>query len=387
MTPTAVTVLLALATATPVEVSTIEGTRHTGTIVSADLTTWKLESKGETVDVALSSILEARLPSKGEAAASSPHEIILVDGSRMGSGSIQLSGETVTMTAAAADSITLPRSSIGNIRFAESPSSVDTQWTELLSRERREDWLVIRKEEKLDFVPGVVSSINDQHVSLLLDGETVPVARANVFGVILRHRGTGSTKAAGLVELRNGDRLAVHTVTSNGTEFTLQLAVGPRVTIPITSVRLIDFSSDKLTWLSSLKPRDIKHEFRFIEPATPLQNDRDVWGEALRLGNQSFTRGICLRSKTIVQYRLNGDHSRFLALMGIQHGYAGDVYVEISADGQKLLAESVSPLDKEPFNVELDVSGKFQLEILVDYGTVQSDIGDHLVLAEARLLK
>jgi hypothetical protein len=73
--------------------------------------------------------------------------------------------------------------------------------------------------------------------------------------------------------------------------------------------------------------------------------------------------------------------------MGIQHGYAGDVYVEISADGQKLLAESVSPLDKEPFNVELDVSGKFQLEILVDYGTVESDIGDHLVLAEARLLK
>lgn len=73
--------------------------------------------------------------------------------------------------------------------------------------------------------------------------------------------------------------------------------------------------------------------------------------------------------------------------MGIQHGYAGDVHVEISADGERLLTQNVSPQDESPFEVDLDVSGKFVLEILVDYGKVESDIGDHLVLAEARLLK
>ena len=73
--------------------------------------------------------------------------------------------------------------------------------------------------------------------------------------------------------------------------------------------------------------------------------------------------------------------------MGIQHGYAGDVHVQISADGQHLLTQDVSPQDEAPFKIDLNISGKFTLEILVDYGKVESDIGDHLVLAEARLLK
>lgn len=387
MTAAATMLLLAMVTAPQVEVSTIEGTRHSGTIVSVDASSWKIESNGETVEVALSSILEARFNSPRQAKSSRPYQIMLVDDTRIGASSIQLSGDTVTMTAPATDSIKLPRSSIGNIRLAESPSSVDAQWVKLLERERREDWLVIRKGEKLDFVPGVISGITDEHVSLLLDGETVPVPRARVFGVILRQRKPSRTKPAGLIELTSGDRLAVNTVTSNGTEFTLKLAAGPTVTLPASSIRMIDFSAGKLTWLSSLKPRDIKHEFRFIDPASPLENNRDVWGEPLRLNNQTYSRGICLRSKTVVHYRLNGDYSRFIALMGIQQGYAGDVRVVISADGQQLLAQDVTPQDKEPFAVELDVSGKFQLEILVDYGRVESDIGDHLVLADARLLK
>ena len=379
--------LLAIVNAPQVEISTIEGARHSGVLTSADADSWKLEADGKPVEVLLSSILEARLQTKGETIAAPPHETVLTDGSRIGTSSVALSGDKLTIVAASTDSIELPRSAIGNIRLAESPDSLDEQWTDLLERERREDWLVLRKQDKLDFVPGVISEINEQHVFLLLDGDTVPVPRAKVFGVILRQRQSDEAKSNGIIELVSGDRLAVRTVTSKGADFTLQLAAGPSIVVPMQSVRVVDFSADKLTWLSSLKPRDIKHEFRFIDPAAPLKNDLDVWGDELRLGNQTFTRGLCIRSKTIVRYRLNGDHSRFVALMGIQHGYAGDVLVEISADGQRLLTKDVTPQDEAPLEVDLDVSGKFTLEILVDYGKVESDIGDHLVLAEARLLK
>ncbi|MFT5322599.1 MAG: hypothetical protein ACI8P0_000434 [Planctomycetaceae bacterium] len=387
MTASAVMMLLAIVNAPQVEISTIEGARHSGVLTSADADSWKLEADGKSVEVLMSSILEARLQTKGEARETSPHETVLTDGSRIGTSSVSLSGDKLTIAAAATDSIELPRSAIGNIRLAESPSSLDEQWTDLLERERREDWLVLRKQDKLDFVPGVVSRIDETHVFLLLDGDTVPVPRPKVFGVILRQRQSGETKSAGIIELVSGDRLAVRSVTSKGTDFTLQLAAGPSIVVPMQSVRVVDFSADKLTWLSSLKPRDIKHEFRFIDPAAPLKNDQDVWGDELQLGNRTFTRGVCIRSKTIVRYRLNGDHSRFVALMGIQHGYAGDVHVEISADGQRLLTKDVTPQDEAPIEVDLDISGKFMLEILVDYGKVESDIGDHLVLAEARLLK
>lgn len=387
MTASAVMMLLAIVNAPQVEISTIEGARHSGTLTSADVDSWKLEADGKSVEVLMSSILEARLQTKGEMQAAPPHETVLTDGSRIGTSSVSLSGEKLTISAADTDSIELPRSVIGNIRLVESPSSLDEQWADLLERDRREDWLVLRKQDKLDFVPGVVSQINETHVFLLLDGDTVPVPRLKVFGVILRQRQSSETKSAGIIELVSGDRLAVRSVTSKGADFTLQLAAGPSIVVPMQSVRVVDFSADKLTWLSSLKPRDIKHEFRFIDPAAPLKNDKDVWGDELRLGNRTFTRGVCIRSKTIVRYRLNGDHSRFVALMGIQHGYAGDVHVEISADGQRLLTQDVTPQDEAPFEVDLDISGKFMLEILVDYGKVESDIGDHLILAEARLLK
>jgi hypothetical protein len=387
MTASVVMVLLAIVNAPQVEISTIDGARHAGTLTSADATSWKIVVDGKPVEVVMSSILEARLQTKGEPVPKAPHETVLTDGSRIGTSSVTLEGDKLTIAAAATEALTISRSAVGNIRLSESPSSVDEQWTELLDRERREDWLVLRKQDKLDFVPGVVSRIDDTHVFLLLDGDTVPVPRAKVFGVILRQRQASESKSAGIIELVSGDRLAVRSVVSKGTDFTLQLAAGPSIVVPVQSVRVFDFSADKLTWLSSLKPRDLKHEFRFIDPAAPLKNDQDVWGEELRLGNQTFTRGVCLRSKTTVRYRLNGDHSRFVALMGIQHGYAGDVHVEISADGQRLLTQDVTPQDEAPFEVDLDVSGKFVLEILVDYGKVESDIGDHLVLAEARLLK
>jgi hypothetical protein len=387
MTASTVMVLLAMVNAPQVEISTIEGTRHSGTITSVDATSWKIDADGKSVEVAMSSILEARLNAKGDSVPTSPHETVLTDGSRIGTLSIALSGDKLTIAAASTDAIEIPRSAVGNIRLAESPSSLDDQWVALLERERREDWLVLRKQDKLDFVPGVISKINETHVFLLLDGDTVPVPRAKVFGVILRQRQSSKASSTGIIELVSGDRLAVRSVVSKGADFTLQLAAGPSIVVPMKGVRVFDFSAGKLTWLSSLKPRDIKHEFRFIDPAAPLKNDRDVWGEQLQLGNQTFSRGVCLRSKTVVRYRLNGDYSRFVSLMGIQHGYAGDVRVEISADGQLLLTRDVTPQDEKPFAVDLDVAGKFVLEILVDYGKVESDIGDHLVLAEARLLK
>jgi hypothetical protein len=387
MTASAAILLLAMVNAPQVEISTIEGVKHSGTLTSVDATSWKIDADGKAVEVAMSSILEARLNVKGDSVPTSPHETVLTDGSRIGTSSIALSGQKLTITAASTDAIEIPRSAVGNIRLAESPSSVDDQWTELLDRERREDWLVLRKQDKLDFVPGVISGINEQHVSLLLDGDTVPVPRAKVFGVILRQRQTGKADSTGIIELVSGDRLAVRSVVSKGADFSLELAAGPSIVVPMNSVRVFDFSAGKLTWLSSLKPRDIKHEFRFINPAAPLKNDRDVWGDELQLDNQTFSRGVCLRSKTVVRYRLNGDYSRFVSLMGIQYGYAGDVHVEISADGQRLLTRDVTPQDETPFDVDLDIAGKFVLEILVDYGKVESDIGDHLVLAEARLLK
>jgi hypothetical protein len=66
-------------------------------------------------------------------------------------------------------------------------------------------------------------------------------------------------------------------------------------------------------------------------------------------------------------------------------GRRGNVRVVISADGKPLLETDVRGIDK-PRLVDLDVSGRRELQILVDFGK-DLDIADHLDLADARLIR
>jgi len=105
------------------------------------------------------------------------------------------------------------------------------------------------------------------------------------------------------------------------------------------------------------------------------------------VGGQRFARGLALHSKTRLVYSLAGRHRRFQAWMGIDAlvGRRGNVHVVISADGKTLLETDVKGTDK-PRLVDLDVTGKRELQILVDFGG-DLDIADHLDLADARLIR
>ncbi len=260
----------------------------------------------------------------------------------------------------------------------------------MLNKERRQDWLVIDKGEVLDYYEGVIGKITDTHVHLLLDGDEVPVKRERVFGLLFYQADRNRTPPATVrVDLVSGDRLFSRAVALDAGDFIVNLAAGPEAVIPVDRVRSVDFSYGKLTWLSDMEPREIRHEFQWIDSAEikEYRADRDTYGKRLKLAGRIYERGVCIRSKTTVRYRLDGDYTRFQALMGIQQGYSGDVHVRFVVDGAELQQSAVEPGAKEPTRIDLDVNGKFSLEVIVDYGKADSDIGDHLVLANARLLK
>ena len=371
-----------------VEVSTISGTTHTGTLQAIDAQNWTLVVDDKPTLLPAATVLEARLAGDPlKLVTKPPHEVTLLDGTRLSAAQVAIKGDSVTVTSPTAGELGLPRKSLSSIRLAESPSTVDDAWLALQKRERRQDMLIVQKGETLDFVEGVIGNITAEAVTLLLDGEGVDVPREKVFGIVFYNRDGASAKAEGMVELTNGDRLTVTGLKAAAESLTLTLTSGSDVSIPVSAVRTIDYSFGKLTWLSSLEPRDLKREFRFIEPAEALRNDRDLSGKPLRLGDRVFSRGVSVRSKSQLRYRLNGDYTRFQCWAGIQQGFSGDVRLTISVDGTKAFDELIKPTDEAPRRIDLETSGRFNLEILVDYGSAESDIGDHLTLGDARLLR
>lgn len=379
-----VLLLLGFADAPTVDVGTLSLKRVRGELVSADAKQWKIRRDGKEEVLPVDEVLNVEVVTGTKPAKATGSEVGLLDGSMLQATQVTLEGNSLTAENPGLGARKFARSSLSSIRFV--PAGAQEQaWRELLVKERKQDLLVVKKNDVLDFVEGVISKITATDVVVLLDGDPVTLKREKVFGVILFQRNAATKTAPGLVELTSGDKLAAQQVTSDAGQITVKLAAGDEIKVPLEAVQRIDLSRAKV-WLSDLKPRDIKHEDVFIDKWREYNNDKDIYGGPLVLGDAQFHRGVCIRSKTSLRYRLEGDYARFKSWMGIQKGFNGDVHVELSLDGAKVFEADVAP-GKPAVPIDLDVSGKFVLEVLVDYGTNQDDQGDHLVLGHARLTK
>jgi hypothetical protein len=379
--------VLAFADGPQVDVATLNGQQKTGELVSVDAKEWKLRVNGREESIAASDILTATWPPATAKLEAAPFELKLIDGSKLAVTQATLEGDWLTVESASLGKQKLARTTIASLRLGAPAGPIEQSWADLSQRDKKQDMLVIRKNDVLDFVEGVVGKITATDVQVLLDGEPVTVKREKVFGVVVYQRATSNQKPVGSLELMNGDKLFARSVVLTNGQFQVTLPTGGEASVPLIQVRRVDFSLGKLTWLGDLKPRDMKHDFILMDGLPEYGVDRSLLGERLRVGDKFFDRGVWIHSKTRLKYRLEGDYSRFQAWMGIQSSHTGNVHVEFLADGQKLLAADVMAGAKAPQRVDLDLKGKFVLEVVVDYGDDGDDIGDHLTLGDARLTK
>ncbi len=379
--------VLAFADGPQVEVATLSGQQKVGELVAVNGKEWKLRTSSGEESIAANEILTATWPGAPTKVEIAPLELKLVDGSRLGVTQATLEGDWITVESASLGKQKLARTTIANLRLGTPTGPIEQSWSDLTQREKTQDMLVIRKNDVLDFVEGVVGKITPSDVQILLDGEPVTVKREKVFGVVVFQRGAANQKPIGSLDLVNGDKLFARSVALSNGEFQVTLPTGGEAKVPLAQVRRVDFSLGKLTWLGDLKPRDMKHDFILMDGLPEYGVDRSLLGERLRVGDKFFDRGVWIHSKTRLKYRLEGDYSRFQAWMGIQSSHTGNVHVEFLADGQKLMEADVLAGAKAPQRVDLDLKGKFVLEVVVDYGDDGDDIGDHLTLGDARLTK
>ena len=381
--------ILCLTVAPPVEVTTLKGEQHVGSLerLSGDDVVLKTPTGAVTIPaaelLALRAPSAATTPAVGESAA----DVRLVDGTRLRATSFASNGTEATIAHPQLGTLKLPMKVVQSVRFAAPDAKVDAAWSQLLDKTPKKDQVAVRKGDVLDHLDGVIGSLDESSVKFQLDGDEIPVKRDRVFGLIYARRENLSSKAVAAVELSSGDRLAAKAVSFDGEAWKVKLASGADVSVPMPLVQTVDFSLGKIAYLSNLEPRDVKYT-PFFDFVWEYRRDRSLDGKSLSLGNKVYAKGLALHSLTVLKYRLGGDYRRFQAVMGIDDDIrvAGNVDVVIKGDGRPLF-KGAARVNQPPQPLDLDVSGVVELEITVDYGDDKLDIGDRLHLADAKVVK
>lgn len=390
-----------------VAVATLDGKALSGKLqaITAEALQLQTADGPQTIPVAnLLSVVPEDPPEK--AAAESPLRVELTDGSILVVGSYTASGGTAKF-AFAGNPAELRTRRLAAVRFQEPTPAIEEQWRKIRAESGATgDLVLIRKGDAIDHVEGILGEVTEENVELDLDGSKIPVKRTRIDGLVYFHRQSeDSADPMALVLLADGSQLAAAKLATTDASLAVETLAGFKTEVPWQQLRKLDFSAGKIQYLNvalgasdgALLPDEEKvTEFLQLKGAFPAIREfyrprSNSWGvrRPLKLQGQVYERGLALRSRTELVYRIRGKYRRFQAIAGVDESVAGqsnNLRLTISGDGRTLLDELIHGTD-EPRELDLDISGVSRLEIKVDYGDDGLDAADLLNLCEARVTK
>ncbi|MDY0169664.1 MAG: NPCBM/NEW2 domain-containing protein [Thermoguttaceae bacterium] len=321
--------------------------------------------------------------------------ISLADGSTLNAAQWVLNGAVGRVTLLDGRQIDVPRRALESVRFQSAAEAVAEQWIRLVHAQYDGDIVIIRKEDHLDFLRGIVRGASEETVEFDMDGDVLQVKRNRLFGIVLfRPAGSRLPEAVCRITDQSGSEWFAQSLALQG-ELAWTTPAGVAVTQPLTAIAQIDFSSGRIVYLGDLQPQSVDWQ-----PFFPMDKElasrrglfqprrnRGLESEVLELGGTQYKRGLAMRSRSEVVYRLPDEVKRLKATAGIDDRVRplGNVSLVIRGDG-KTLFEGTLTGTEPPVQLDLDITGVRRLSILCDYGEGM-DIGDHLNLCDLRAVK
>jgi hypothetical protein len=169
---------------------------------------------------------------------------------------------------------------------------------------------------------------------------------------------------------------------------------GPAVQLPLTDIRAIDVRQGPAVYLSDL-PITFE-QTPFFGLSWPLGKDRDPTGRPLRLGPDTFDKGLGMHSQSKATFRLDGKYHWFETVVGLdeRQGRLGRVRLRVLLDDTEQdlaskegnAAAAVRSGRDGPLHLRFNVRGAKQLTLGVefaDFGDVQGRVN----WGDARLIK
>lgn len=319
---------------------------------------------------------------------SSGARISLVGGGTIGASTLKLDGETFVLENVAG-TVSLGVDAVTKIQFKNEslPLYAKAETKEDL------DQLFVKIEGTYQTVPGIVDSLDSEKVTFLYDEKAIEFKTEDVFGLILaRAAGSEEVESNGVVSLTEGSKLncVIKSVTADQVQATIGEIAD--ITLPISVVSVIEIRSNRLAFLSDLKPDSIKSQEGAVF-ARQLQNDRNISGGKLVLRDRvkrlsrTFQKGLGTKSGMSIAYTNTG-FDRFVALIGIDASTNGNgvCQVRVLGDGKELYSAELTGVDP-PRPLDLEIAGVKEVELVVEFGKDFLDLSDHVNWCDARFVK
>lgn len=395
----------------PVMVTKVDGKKIAGTITSWSPSglTLKIEnsSDGE-LEISKEQLLNVSWENSSPIEKQSQPCLLLVDDCRLPIKDFTvLNRKANVLTPLAAKAFSIPTEQIRLVQFSLESEATSEIMRALSDARSVGDVLVIKKKSSaLDYLTGVVGNVSEEKIEFEWDGEQIPVKRGKVAALAYYHSRKPQQKEI-LCKLvtRSGAQLSVSDIVFSSGIVQLSTPTGLEIKVPSQDLAQADYSSGKIAYLSDLKPLrrkwtpqiDLPSSAEIILKHGLPREDQSFSGSTLSLSWQAtedhpakietYSKGLALRSRSNLLYRVPTGMRRFICLAGIDPETSGEgsVYLTFYAD-KRIVWEGEIAGDSSPveINVELGAAKKFR--VFVDYGA-NLDYGDRLHLVEARLSK
>jgi hypothetical protein len=392
-----------------------------GTSIAGELRTWNAEEviivrDEKETRVATGELVSIRWPRQAPSTAENELQggfVELTDGTILPAKEIVVAKSTATVTIGSLlpddkKVIRLPLPQLAAVCLQELEPTVEEQWDQIRSQELASDVLVVKNRDgkSLDYVEGVLGNVTQTKIEFEHEGDVMRVDRTKVAGwLYFRKSASAQTEPRAILHGRMGLRADAADARLSDQIVQITTAGGIKLEWPLSDLHFADFSSGKIVYLSDLEP--VSQRWTPLVGLTAaaesaakygqIRLDQSAFGRLLTLRVEesgsslgevkSFGKGVAIRSRTELVYRLPRGFEQFVALAGIDPATSatGAVRLAIYADDRSVFDADIAG-DQSPHEIELDIAGVKRLKIVVDFGR-NLDTGDWLNLCEARLIK
>ncbi len=255
------------------------------------------------------------------------------------------------------------------------------------SRRADRDLIVFPKDGASAVVPGSLERFSADGWEFRFGGQARAGKLTDVYGFILAAAAAPPPPRGATVLLGNGDRLGATVAAADESGVLLHAGFAENLRLPWSAIRLIQFHSPRIVFLSELDPAEVSQD-SLTGAAWPVRKDANVTGGPIQLASQRYGKGLGVHARTAVTYQLDGAFERFTATVGIDDSVApfGSVVFRVLADEDVRYESTLLRPGLAPQRISVDIAGARKLTLVTDPAD-ELDLSDHANWAEAMLIR